>query len=607
MFEDQILSLQQFLKQAALYDALTLQINTLSDYDTPTSLFKKLQASYLLESVDKGESVGRYSIIGAGERARLTFRGQKITLLEEKFAKNATFHEEVITAYNNPLHVIRDYFLSLKTMHPDNKKGTHQASPFLGGLLGYLGYETVSYFEAIPIGSDVLGVPDGILVFPRLVAVYDTVLRELVIATTVLIRRRRTDCKWIASEGHQAHQFQATSSVHAGTKVSVNSMTDRSTKTNSNNNADIQANFEKIPKHCLPELYEEARTLLINALHSIKKTPHISLYDFTPPISPVNPDPATELKSHVSRKDNSTPSNLDYKSTPTTAYFHKTTDSFTANMDDKQYEANVLKLIDYIRNGEMIQAVLSKRYSLAVRTEGFELYRSLKALNPSPFLYYLNFGDFEIAGSSPEVMVRLYGDDLLVRPIAGSIRRGRDPTEDEILAQKLLNDPKECAEHLMLVDLGRNDLARVAKAGSVRVKNYMTVEKYSQIQHIVSTVTAKKRSECDVLDIIAATFPAGTLSGAPKVRAMELIASLEHDKRGPYSGMLLNLGFNGNLDSCICIRSFVVFKEALHVQVGSGIVLDSIPLKEHHECKQKVAALMKAYTLTRARMLAAMK
>ncbi len=285
-------------------------------------------------------------------------------------------------------------------------------------------------------------------------------------------------------------------------------------------------------------------------------------------------------------------------------YFSAPASAFTPNLNYASWARKVKRLIAAIKAGELIQAVLSKRYTLAVATHSFELYRSLKQLNPSPFLYYLNFKAFAIAGSSPEVMVRLQGTELLVRPIAGSIRRGVDLRTDTALAAQLLADPKERAEHLMLVDLGRNDLARVAVPGTVRVNDYMTVEKYSQIQHIVSSVTATKRADVDALDVIAATFPAGTLSGAPKVRALELIAELEPTKRGPYGGMIFNLSPGGELDSCICIRSFLSFPNTLHVQVGAGIVLDSTPLREHRECLQKAQALMNAYDLTRSRLRA---
>jgi anthranilate synthase component 1 len=229
----------------------------------------------------------------------------------------------------------------------------------------------------------------------------------------------------------------------------------------------------------------------------------------------------------------------------------------------------------------------------------FELYRTLRILNPSPYLFFLDFEKFCLVGSSPEVMVRIQNKEILLKPIAGTRRRGKSIAEDLTLSRELIEDPKERAEHMMLVDLGRNDLGRVASPGSVEVTDFMAVEKYSHVMHIVSTIKAELDDAYDVFDVIKATFPAGTLTGAPKVRAMEIIAELEPDKRGPYGGMVFNLGFNGNMDSCIIIRTLILKDKLAIIQAGAGIVADSVPEKEYQESISKSQALMEAIRITK--------
>ncbi len=248
----------------------------------------------------------------------------------------------------------------------------------------------------------------------------------------------------------------------------------------------------------------------------------------------------------------------------------------------------------YIAAGDIFQVVLSQRLSLPFLLPPFALYRSLRRLNPSPFLFYLNLGGFQLVGSSPEILVRLRDGTVTIRPLAGTRRRGADAAEDEALAHDLLNDPKELAEHLMLLDLGRNDVGRVSEIGSVTVTRKRVVEYYSHVMHIVSNVEGKIRPECDAMDALMAGFPAGTVSGAPKVRAMEIIDELEPIRRGFYAGCIGYLDANGNMDTCIALRTALVKDGVMHVQAGAGIVMDSIPENEHEECMNKAKALVRA-------------
>lgn len=271
-----------------------------------------------------------------------------------------------------------------------------------------------------------------------------------------------------------------------------------------------------------------------------------------------------------------------------------------SNFEPSQFREAVLKTKEYIKAGDIIQAVISQRWKTDLRTEPFDLYRALRLLNPSPYMFYLRLGDQILTGSSPEVMVRVDGQRISSRPIAGTRPRGDGASEDEAMADELLADPKERAEHIMLVDLARNDLGRVSRTGSVKVDEFMVVEKYSHVMHIVSNVTALLSEGADAIDVIKATFPAGTLSGAPKVRAMEIIEEMEPGTRGAYGGCVCYFSFSGNMDSCITIRTFVVKDKEIYIQAGAGIVADSDPETEYQETVNKVKALVKSVELAEA-------
>jgi anthranilate synthase component I len=273
-----------------------------------------------------------------------------------------------------------------------------------------------------------------------------------------------------------------------------------------------------------------------------------------------------------------------------------------ANISESVYKSNVALAKKYIRSGDIFQVVLSQRFERRAAADPFTIYRSLRRINPSPYMYYADFGEVSLAGASPEMLVRVEGDRIRTRPIAGTRPRGRDEDQDRALEEELRNDPKERAEHVMLVDLGRNDLGRVSRPGSVEVSRFMEVERYSHVMHLVSEVTGRLLDGRDAFDGLLACFPAGTVSGAPKVRAMEIIEELETTRRGPYGGAIGYVDYSGNLDSCITIRTMVMAGGLAHVQAGAGIVADSVPHREHRECISKAGALIEAIERAESRM-----
>jgi anthranilate synthase component 1 len=275
----------------------------------------------------------------------------------------------------------------------------------------------------------------------------------------------------------------------------------------------------------------------------------------------------------------------------------RTAPEFQSNMSRQQFEANVARIIEYIYAGDAYQVVPSQRWSAAVPIEAFSIYRGLRAVNPSPYMYFLDFGDFEVAGASPEPLITVAGRNVSTRPIAGTRPRGATAEEDRLIAEDLLADPKERAEHVMLVDLGRNDLGRVCEYGSVEVEDFMAVENYSHVMHIVSSVVGTLRPGIGALDALRSVLPAGTLSGAPKVRAMQIIDELEPVKRGGYGGAIGWVSYGGDLDTCIHIRTVVVKDGVAHVQAGGGTVADAKPAYEFDESTAKARAVMQAIEL----------
>ena len=277
-----------------------------------------------------------------------------------------------------------------------------------------------------------------------------------------------------------------------------------------------------------------------------------------------------------------------------------TESDFTSGFTEAGYKTAVRQIIDYITQGECMQVVLSQRLSVPYDAPPLDLYRALRTLNPSPYMFYLDLGDHHVVGASPEILVRLEDNEVTVRPLAGTRPRGATESEDQQHEKDLLADPKELAEHLMLIDLGRNDIGRIASTGSVEVTEKFAIERYSHVMHIVSNVKGKLKPDMTPMDVLKATFPAGTLSGAPKVRAMEIIQELEPVKRGVYSGAVGYLSWNGNMDTAIAIRTAVIKNKTLHVQAGAGIVYDSDPESEWQETHSKARAVFRAVTLAQA-------
>ncbi|MFC1523154.1 anthranilate synthase component I [Thermodesulfobacteriota bacterium] len=273
------------------------------------------------------------------------------------------------------------------------------------------------------------------------------------------------------------------------------------------------------------------------------------------------------------------------------------THEFSSNIEEGAFKEMVCRAKEYIMAGDIIQVVLSQRFHAETNLNPFTLYRALRHINPSPYLFYLKLGKVVQIGSSPEILVRLEQEDIHLRPIAGTRPRGRNPEEDQDLEKELLADPKERAEHLMLVDLGRNDVGRVAQYGTVEVREQLVIEKYSHVMHIVSGVNGRLAPGKDQFDVVRACFPAGTVSGAPKIRAMEIIEELEPERRGPYAGAVGYFGFSGNMDFCITIRTFIMHENDLWIQAGAGIVADSEPVKEYEETLNKAKGLRRAVTL----------
>ena len=315
-------------------------------------------------------------------------------------------------------------------------------------------------------------------------------------------------------------------------------------------------------------------------------------------VTPVRPDTATDARKAYDQAVNRLTEVIDaldrhLDRTADTSELALTAD-IESNTTPETYKDMVARAKDYIAAGDIFQVVLSQRFESPFPLPPFSLYRALRRVNPAPFLFFLDFDDFSIVGSSPEILVRVREGEVTIRPIAGTRPRGETPDEDKRLGEELLADPKECAEHLMLLDLGRNDVGRVAEIGTVKVTDQFFLEHYSQVMHIVSNVVGRLRSDCDAVEALIAGFPAGTVSGAPKVRAMEIIDELEKDKRGPYAGCVGYFSADGEMDTCIVLRTAVVKGGKMYVQAGAGIVADSNPDMEQDECINKAKALFRA-------------
>ena len=445
-----------------------------ADLETPVSAFLKISRggySFLLESVEGGQRLARYSFIGTEPYRVLTTRAEDKTDPLPLLAEELNQHE-VVPVSGLPR--------------------------FCGGAVGYLAYETVTRFEELPSPQqDPLGLPESLFMFVDTMLVFD----------------------------HVTHKIKVLSHV--------------------NLNGDIET------------AYQQAVGKIDNLVARLRQ--------------PLQPSQHTSSATQ-----------------PTNNY------KLSSNFPRKEFEASVLKIKQYITAGEAIQVVLSQRLAQPTDVAPFEIYRALRTINPSPYMFFLNFNDFYIIGASPELLVRVEDSMVMTRPLAGTRPRGKSPAEDVMLEQELRSDEKERAEHIMLVDLGRNDIGRVSEPGTVEVSELMDVERYSHVMHLVTHVQGKLRRDMTALDALRACFPAGTVSGAPKIRAMEIIAELEPERRGLYAGAVGYFSFSGNLDMAIAIRTMVMTKSVAYVQAGCGIVYDSVPEREYEESMNKARALLKA-------------
>jgi anthranilate synthase component 1 len=445
-----------------------------ADMETPVSAFLKINRggnSFLLESVEGGQRLARYSFIGTEPYRDLIIRAQDKT---------------------DPLTVIAE------ELHKYKAAPLEGLPRFSGGAVGYLSYETVCRFENIPSPEkDPLNLPEARFMFVDTMLVFD----------------------------HVTHKIKALSYVKL--------------------NCDIDKN------------YIQAVAKIDDLINRLQQ-PH-----------PHKKTVKTKTSSAVGAQ-------------------------LTSNFTRPDFEAAVEKIKEYITAGEVIQVVLSQRMAQPTNLPPFEIYRALRTINPSPYMFYLDYGDFQIVGASPEVLVRVEDGMVMTRPLAGTRPRGKTPEQDAEQEKELRNDEKERAEHIMLVDLGRNDIGRVSQPGTVAVSELMDVERYSHVMHLVTHVQGKLRTDMNAFDALRACFPAGTVSGAPKIRAMEIIAEMEPEKRGPYAGAAGYFSFSGNMDMAIAIRTMVVNKGVAYVQAGAGIVYDSVPSREYEESMNKSRALLKA-------------
>ena len=457
----------------------------LGDMETPVSAFRKLGDggySFLLESVEGGERIARYSFLGGEPFLVFASRGRQVSITRDGGQEQRTLPQG-----EDPLHVLKGLLEAYKFVTlPDMPR-------FCGGAVGFLGYDLVRFFERLADDTpDELGLPDCLLAFTDTYLIFDHVRRRIMVMANALVED------------------------------------------------DPDAAYERAVAKIERMIARLRQPLRARRQRARRQAP---------------------ARSNFARAD---------------------------------FEAAVVQAKEYISAGDCIQVVLSQRLSKPTAADPFDIYRALRSLNPSPYMYYLSYGDTKIIGSSPERLVSEEGGEVITRPIAGSQPRGSTAAEDARLAADLLADQKERAEHIMLVDLGRNDVGRVCEFGSVQVDELLQVERYSHVMHLVSNVRGRLRPGLDQFDVLRACFPAGTVSGAPKVRAMEIIQELEPCRRGPYAGAIGYFSFSGNMDTAITIRTIVICAGVAHVQAGAGIVADSVPSSEYQETMNKAAALLRA-------------
>ena len=484
----------QFKKLTNKGNLIPVYREFVADMETPVSAFKSIDGSdfgFLLESVEGGEKIARYSFIGSNPNIVFSSRGREITLIRDG-------RKSVYTIDGNPLDELQKLMSQYQLVEVEG------LPRFLGGAVGYISYDVIQYIEDIPQQNpDDLKLPEMVFMITDTILIFD----------------------------HVNHTIKVVSNAHV--------------------DADPQSAYSDAVKK-------------IDRIVAMLSQP-LELRTVERPKMPS--DDEIEVKSNFSKDE---------------------------------FKAAVEKSKEYIRAGDIFQVVLSQRFEMECTSDPLNIYRSLRSVNPSPYMYYLKFGDMYIVGSSPEILVRCEDGVVEVRPIAGTRPRGKNEEEDQQLAEELLADPKERAEHIMLVDLGRNDVGRVCEYGSVHTPELMVIEKYSHVMHIVSDVMGKLTSDKTSYDVFKASFPAGTVSGAPKIRAMEIIEELEKNRRGPYAGAVGYFSFSGNLDTATTIRTIVMAGDKCYVQAGAGIVADSVPETEYEETRSKARGMLKAIKLAEA-------
>jgi anthranilate synthase component 1 len=482
-------SRSEFLALAKTGNLIPVYTEFVADYETPVSVFEKIddgRRSFLLESAESHDHVGRYSFLGSSPRVYFESRGRNIKVEENGQTRNFDTTTDPLAELRKLLS--RYTFVDLAGL-----------PPFVGGAVGYIGYDVVRFFEptVTPSPPDQLDIPDSVFMITDTFLVFDHRLRRLKIFATAFVNE----------SGPEA-------------------------------------------------AYDEARDKIAAILQRLESPTKARLMN------------AASLESPLQTK---------------------------ANTEEADFCEIVRRCQEHIYAGDVFQIVPSLRFDAHYQGAALPLYRALRFINPSPYMFCLQLsGRFALVGSSPEVHVRLRDGKVESRPLAGTRKRGLTPEEDQQLATELLKDPKERAEHLMLVDLARNDVGRICRFGSVKVTDFMSIERYSHVMHIVSNVEGELQEGKDADDVMRATFPAGTVSGAPKVRAMQLINGFEKGKRGAYSGAIAYFGFDGNLDSCIALRTIVLKDGVAYGQAGCGVVADSVPEAEYQECVNKATALFRA-------------
>lgn len=488
--------LESWLQQQAVPPRLVpIFREVMADTETPVSALVKLRTTgpaFLLESIEGGQRLARYSFVGADPRA--------IIRLERGEAFIAGADAMPAQAYSDPLEVVRKYLSNFQS----GRQGGLPLPRFLGGAVGYLSYEAVQSFEprVSRAPGPGLGMPDGLFMVVDGLLVFDNLERTVKVVSHV-----DTGC---------------------GSPLSVE--------------------------------YAEASSRIDDMVARLRSP--------LPPLPHGVPTPQPPLDERM-----------------------------RANTSTERYTEIIERAKDYINAGDIFQVVLSQRVDVPTPVHPFSIYRALRAINPAPYMFYLDFVDHQIVGASPELLVRLENGVVTNHPIAGTRPRGQTTDHDSALADELLGDEKERAEHVMLVDLGRNDVGRVAKPGSVRVPQFMGIDRYSHVMHLVSHVEGDIQDGLDCFDALKACFPAGTVSGAPKVRAMEIIAELETDQRGPYAGAVGYIDYSGGMDTCIALRTLVAKDGVASLQAGGGVVADSTPDGEFAESFHKMRALMRAIEL----------